>query len=65
MNLLTIPERIPMSIFKLAVLVVSAALSGCSIISPVPVIELAKATGAVAVSAISTGPSSAKNTVYH
>ena len=43
----------------------AAALAGCSVISPAPVIELVKATGAVAVSAISTGPSSAKNTVYH
>ena len=43
----------------------AAALSGCSIVSPAPVLELVKATGAVAVSAISQGPSSAKNTVYH
>ena len=41
------------------------ALGGCSIVSPVPALELVKATGAVAMSAISTGPSSAKNTVYH
>jgi hypothetical protein len=41
------------------------ALAGCSIVSPAPVLELVKATGAVAVSAISHGPSSAKNTVYH
>jgi hypothetical protein len=53
---------------KLDILVLIGAavsLSGCSIISPAPVVELVKATGAVAVSAISTGPSSAKNTVYH
>jgi len=43
----------------------AAALSGCSVFSPVPLVELAKATGAVAVSAISTGPSHSKNTVYH
>ena len=55
-----------MSTFKLLLLAAAvAALPGCSIISPAPVIELVKATGAVAVSAISTGPSSAKNTVYH
>ena len=42
-----------------------AALQGCSILSPAPVIELVKATGAVAVSAISNGPSHSKNTVYH
>jgi hypothetical protein len=41
------------------------ALQGCSVLSPAPVIELVKATSAVAVSAISTGPSSAKNSVYH
>lgn len=49
----------------LALAVVAIALPGCSIISPAPVIELVKAGGAVAVSAISHGPSSAKNTVYH
>jgi hypothetical protein len=55
-----------MSSFKLlAVLAAAAVLSGCSIVSPAPVLELVKATGAVAMSAISTGPSSAKNTVYH
>ena len=48
-----------------AAAVAAAALSGCSIVSPVPVLELVKATGAVAVSAISTGPSHSKNTVYH
>ena len=55
-----------MSKFKaLALVCGAAALPGCSVISPAPVIELVKATGAVAVSAISHGPSSAKNTVYH
>ena len=55
-----------MSSFKFLVLAVAAVvLPGCSVISPAPVIELVKATGAVAVSAISHGPSSAKNTVYH
>ena len=55
-----------MSSFKFLVLVAATViLPGCSIISPVPVIELVKASGAVAVSAISHGPSSAKNTVYH
>jgi hypothetical protein len=43
----------------------AVVLPGCSIVSPAPVLELVKATGAVAVSAISQGPSSAKNTVYH
>jgi hypothetical protein len=41
------------------------ALAGCSVISPAPVLELIKATGAVAASAIAHGPSSARNTVYH
>ena len=55
-----------MSSFKLLVLVAAAVVHpGCSVISPAPMIELVKATGAVAMSAISTGPSSAKNTVYH
>ena len=53
---------------SLKILVLAAAivvLPGCSIISPVPLVELVKATGAVAVSAISTGPSHSRNTVYH
>ena len=49
----------------LALAVAALALPGCSIVSPAPVIELVKAGGAVAVSAISHGPSTAKNTVYH
>ena len=54
------------SFSKLLVLGVAlAALQGCSVVSPVPILELAKATGAVAVSAISTGPSHSRNTVYH
>jgi hypothetical protein len=44
---------------------IAFALGGCSIISPAPAFELVKATGAVAMSVISNGPSSAKNTVYH
>ena len=55
-----------MKSFKFIALAAAAvALAGCSIISPAPVVELVKATGAVAVSAISHGPSSARNTVYH
>ena len=50
-------------IFMLAA--AALALSGCSVVSPEPVIELVKATGAVAVSAISNGPSHSRNTVYH
>ena len=55
-----------MKSFKsIALAAAAVALPGCSIISPAPVVELVKATGAVAVSAISHGPSSARNTVYH
>ncbi len=49
----------------LALICASAALSGCSILAPTPVFELAKASGAAVASMISTGPSNAKNTVYH
>jgi hypothetical protein len=49
----------------IALAAAAVVLPGCSIVSPAPVLELVKATGAVAVSAISHGPSSAKNTVYH
>jgi hypothetical protein len=49
----------------LALLAVAVALPGCSIISPMPMLELAKASGAAAASAIATGPSSARHTVYH
>jgi hypothetical protein len=55
-----------MSNLKALVLIAAVVvLPGCSIISPAPVLELVKATGAAAASIISTGPSSAKNTVYH
>jgi hypothetical protein len=53
------------SLHVLLLPVAALALGGCSIISPAPALELVKATGAVAVSVISSGPSSAKNTVYH
>ena len=49
----------------LVLLAAAAVLPGCSVVSPMPVLELVKASGAVAVSAISTGPSHSKNTVYH
>jgi hypothetical protein len=39
--------------------------AGCSIISPVPLWELAKSAGAVASAAIPYGSSEASNTVYH
>jgi hypothetical protein len=40
-------------------------LTGCSIITPAPLWELAKATGAAASAAIPYGSSKATNTVYH
>jgi hypothetical protein len=40
-------------------------LSGCSVFSVNPTFELVKMGGAVALSAIATGPSSAKNSVHH
>lgn len=55
-----------MSPLKPLVLILSlAALQACSIVSPMPALELVKASGAVIASSISTGPSKAKNTVYH
>ena len=43
----------------------ASILSGCSVLSVNPTLELVKAGGAVALSAISTGPSSARNSVQH
>lgn len=40
-------------------------LAGCSIISPAPTLELLKAAGTAAAYAVSSGPSSASNTVFH
>jgi len=42
-----------------------ALLAGCSALSVNPVFEVAKITGAVVASTIATGPSSARNSVYH
>jgi hypothetical protein len=42
-----------------------ALQSGCSVFSPIPLWELAKATGAAAGAAIPYGPSQASNTVFH
>ena len=55
-----------MSFPRILVLAAAAVvLPGCSILSPAPMFELVKASSAVAVTAISTGPSHSKNTVYH
>ena len=45
------------SIKIIALAAAAVALPGCSIISPAPVIELAKATGAVAVHVATPTPS--------
>jgi hypothetical protein len=42
-----------------------ASQAGCSIFTPLPLMELAKATGIAASTVIAVGPSTAKNTVYH
>ena len=39
--------------------------TACSIFTPLPLMELAKATGIAASTLIAVGPSSAKDTVYH
>lgn len=43
----------------------TAALSGCSIVTPVPTWELAKTLGAVSTAALQIGPTSATDTVVH
>ena len=39
--------------------------TGCSIFTPVPLVELVKASGIAASTVISVGPSTARDTVYH
>lgn len=43
----------------------SLVLSGCSIVSPLPVWELAKATGGLATMAMQSEPGAASDTVHH
>jgi hypothetical protein len=50
---------------RLAALATAGLLSGCSIFSPLPLIELAKAGAGATSAVIAHGPSSARNTVYH
>jgi hypothetical protein len=45
--------------------VVGLSLSGCSIVSPAPLWELAKATGSLASMAMATNPGESSNTVHH
>lgn len=48
-----------------ALAVASLSLSGCSILSPMPLWELAKATGEVATRAVQSEPGEASHTVYY
>ncbi|WP_180129193.1 cell division protein FtsI [Rhodoferax sp. BLA1] len=48
-----------------ALAVASLSLSGCSILSPLPLWELTKATGQLAFSSLQTEPGEASDTVYH
>lgn len=48
-----------------AALIALVSQTGCSILSPAPTLELLKAAGTATAYAVSTGPSSASNTVYH
>jgi hypothetical protein len=50
---------------RAALLLAVSSLQACSIVSPVPLWELAKATGTAATAALPYGPSHASNTVYH
>lgn len=43
----------------------AALFGGCSILSPMPAIELAKAVGSASSTALALGPSRASGTVYH
>jgi len=49
----------------LVLVMAGLSLSGCSIISPAPLWELAKATGSLASMAVATAPGESSNTVYH
>ncbi len=62
------PSRLPRSRGALAlsavVLAASTGLSGCSLFSPLPTIELIKASASAATVAIGQGPNKASNTVF-
>lgn len=49
----------------LVLVLAGLALSGCSIVSPAPLWELAKATGSLASMAVATNPGEPSNTVHH
>jgi hypothetical protein len=48
-----------------ALLVAALALAGCSVLTVNPAFEVVKLAGAVVSSTIATGPSSARNSVFH
>lgn len=50
---------------RLILIMAGLSLSGCSIVSPAPLWELAKATGSLASMAMATNPGESSNTVYH
>ncbi len=49
----------------LILIMAGLSLSGCSIVSPAPLWELAKATGSLASMAMATNPGESSNTVHH
>ncbi len=58
-------RRRPLQSLALVLAMAGLPLSGCSIVSPAPLWELAKATGSLASMAMATGPGEPSNTVYH
>jgi hypothetical protein len=50
---------------RLSLLLAMLALGGCSILSPIPTLELLKASGSATSAAVSYGPSKASSTVHH
>ncbi|MCC9597314.1 MULTISPECIES: cell division protein FtsI [unclassified Rubrivivax] len=50
---------------ELAAAAATLLLSGCSLVSPLPTLELAKAAGAAVQHAVLYGPSEARHTVFH
>lgn len=58
-------HRRPPQSLTLVLAMAGLSLSGCSIVSPAPLWELAKATGSLASMAMATGPGEPSNTVYH
>lgn len=59
-----LPRRHGARALSAAVLAASTTLSGCSLFSPLPTIELIKASASAATVAIGQGPNKASNTVF-